>query len=221
LLNRFQRKKLNIAGFSIGGSIALMAASKNPEFFSSVVTVGADLWMSETNRSAFDFAMKQAIASQNQTAIKELSTLANKPIMTPGQFQMRAKWLTDFGGIYRKMTYNKLVLKTIKNMLLSKEYSFADILKSIRGIDYVQQCMLPGLNDLNLFNEINMIKVPWYLFQGAHDPLVPLALTEKFFINIKADKKEIIVFHDSSHMPHYEQPLRFREALLHAIHASV
>jgi len=214
LLSRFQRQKIIMAGFSIGGSLAMMAANKNPEYYSSVVAVGADLLMSETNRSAMEFAMSHASFKRNKKAIKELNSLADKPILTPRQFQLRAKWLTDFGGIHRKSTYNKLVFATMKNMIFSKEYSLVDVFKSIQGMDFVQRSLLPELNGLNLFQEINHLKVPVYFIQGAHDPLVPMVLTEKFFKHIKADKKELIVFRDSSHMPHYEEPEFFRKELL-------
>ena len=67
----------------------------------------------------------------------------------------------------------------------------------------------------NLIKNINRIiteyKVPVYFFIGNYDYNTPFQISEEFFNQIKAPKKEYIWFEHSAHMPNFEEPQKMDE----------
>jgi pimeloyl-ACP methyl ester carboxylesterase len=91
-------------------------------------------------------------------------------------FQKRAKLLSNTGGIISSKNYNAIFFTTIRNMLFAREYTFADILKTGKGIEFCQNAFLPEMNTLNLFERIKNIEVPVHFFQGVKDAVAPYGL---------------------------------------------
>jgi pimeloyl-ACP methyl ester carboxylesterase len=65
---------------------------------------------------------------------------------------------------------------------------------------------------------VSRIDVPVVFFQGRHDFATPPDLVASYVDALDAPRgKSLVWFEASAHMPHYEEPARFREALLHAL----
>jgi pimeloyl-ACP methyl ester carboxylesterase len=58
---------------------------------------------------------------------------------------------------------------------------------------------------------LKKLKVPTAVFQGRHDTLTPLAEAEEIAKLVKGAK--LVVFEESAHAPHLEEPDKFNEAL--------
>lgn len=214
LLKTYHKQNANISGYSIGASLALMAVAKQHDIFGNLFLVGTDVDIPRANSFAIEFALKKAKELNRVNLIKRIEELQNMPITDAKRFQQRAKILTDFGGITIHRKYNQLVLSSIRNLLYSKSYSLTDVAKTIKGMKFCQNALLPEMDTFNLFNLIASIEAPVHFVHGRHDGVAPHDIAQSFFKQIKAPEKKFTTFENSAHMPHYDEPDKFAELLI-------
>jgi pimeloyl-ACP methyl ester carboxylesterase len=103
-------------------------------------------------------------------------------------------------------------------LLSSPHYSIRQAVQALRAIEVTQGRMLAHLNHFDLRVAVSRIEVPIVFFQGRHDVATPPALVARYVDALDAPSgKSLVWFEASAHMPHYEEPARFREALLRAL----
>jgi pimeloyl-ACP methyl ester carboxylesterase len=209
LLKKYNKTKAVVIGYSIGATVALFAAAKKSALFDNAFLVGLDIDVARANKYAIEFARNKATEKQKMGLLKQIKSLENIPIETDKLFQKRTKIITDLGGILLKINYNQLFFSTVKNMLFCKQYSFSDILKTIQGMSFCQNALLPEINRLNLFENPIEINIPLHFLQGRHDGVAPMEIAEKYFDFLSAKDKTFTVFDNSAHMPHLEEPQKF------------
>ncbi len=215
LTQRFNVAHLYVAGFSLGGTIAALAASRHPELVRAVVCVDLDVQFDVAEHVAYDFALQQATRLGNKRALRELRRIGLPPHLESKTFSTRVKWVTNFGGVNRQAAYTRLLLKTLRQLVLSRDYTLSDIVGTLRGMRFAQDHLLPDLAHLNLFQMLPRLDVPVFLLQGRHDYVAPASSAEQYYQTLQAPKgKQLIWFDESAHMPQYEEPGKFRETLL-------
>jgi len=215
LTRRFHPTHLYVTGFSFGATLALLTASHHPEHIRAVIGVGPDVRFDLAERFAYEFALEQATRLGNQPAMRELQRIGPPPHVNSKSFSTRVKWVTNFGGVHRQATYTRLLLKTLRQLVLSPDYSLGDVVGTLRGMRFAQGHLLPELAGLDLFEMLPRLDVPVFLLQGRHDYVAPAAIAEEYYRTLEAPKgKQLIWFEESAHMPHDEEPERFRETVL-------
>jgi pimeloyl-ACP methyl ester carboxylesterase len=215
LTQRFHVARVYVTGFSIGGTIAARVASRHPELIRAVICVGLDIQFDVAEQVAYAFAVHQATRRGAKRALRELRRIGPPPHLDSKTFGTRVKWVTNFGGANRQATYTQLLLKALWQMALSRDYSLAEIVGTLRGMRFAQDHLLPDLAGLNLFETLPRLDVPVFLLQGRHDVVAPASTAEQYYQALQAPKgKELIWFDQSAHMPQQEEPAKFRETVL-------
>jgi pimeloyl-ACP methyl ester carboxylesterase len=103
-------------------------------------------------------------------------------------------------------------------LLSSPHYSIRQAVQALRAIEVTQERMLAHLQSFDLRAVVSRIDVPIVFFQGRHDFATPPDLVARYVDGLDAPRgKSLVWFEASAHMPHYEEPARFREALLRAL----
>ena len=74
--------------------------------------------------------------------------------------------------------------------------------------------MLAHLRDFDLRKIVSRVTVPIVFLQGRHDFATTPAIVASYAETLG---KSLVWFEDSAHMPYYEEPARFRQALLDAL----
>jgi pimeloyl-ACP methyl ester carboxylesterase len=213
LLQQYDRKKAILIGYSMGASIALMAAKEQSELFSEIFLVGVDIDLPKANDYTRHFLTTKAKESGNSKWIQQANDLSENPISETKAFQKRAKLLTNLGGINTKANYNQLLFASIKNMIACKEYRISDISKTIKGMEFSQNTLMPEFNLLNLFTRVEKLSVPVHFIQGKKDGVAPFHIAVEYFNFLQAPAKSFTAFDESAHMPHYEEPVKFAELI--------
>jgi pimeloyl-ACP methyl ester carboxylesterase len=215
LTRRFAVAQVYVVGFSFGGTIAALVASRHPEVVRALVCVDLDVQFAVAERIAYDFTLEQATQRGNKRAMRELRRIGPPPHLGSKTFGTRVKWVTNFGGANRQATYTQLLLKTLRQLALSRDYTLADIARTLRGMRFTQEQLLPNLANLDLVQTLPRLDVPVFLLQGRHDYVAPASSAEQFYLTLQAPKgKQLIWFDESAHMPQYEEPGKFREIVL-------
>jgi proline iminopeptidase len=214
LLKKYNKDKLILIGYSIGATTSLMAAARNSNIFSQLFLVGIDIDLPTANKYALEFALTKAKERNKSKLIKQILQFGEHPILESKRFRERAKILTDLGGIKMRSSYNQLVLLSVVNMLFCKSYRFKDIPKTIKGMEFCQNAILPELDTLNLFDKIKeVVEVPVNFIQGKLDGLAPYQTAISFYGYLKAGTKTFTDFDYSAHMPQYDEPEKFAKVL--------
>jgi pimeloyl-ACP methyl ester carboxylesterase len=103
-------------------------------------------------------------------------------------------------------------------LFFSSFYSAKDVFKTLRGINFSQKYLLPNIVSLNLFESVKSLETKIYFVQGMNDAAAPPELAKKYFDFLNAPKgKNFISFDNSAHMPHLEEPEKFRTLLFNEI----
>jgi pimeloyl-ACP methyl ester carboxylesterase len=213
LLKKFDKAKAIIIGYSIGASIAIMAAEKEGSLYDSLFLVGMDIDVPYANEFAMEFAIAKAQEKNNAKLLQKARQLSGVVITNAKLFQQRARLITDLGGIKMGSSYNQLQFSTVTNMLFSKAYRLRDISKTIEGMEECQNRLLPELNELNLFKRVARVEVPVHFIQGKKDVVAPFVVALKYYEFLQAETKTFTCFDHSAHTPHYDEPNKFANLL--------
>ncbi len=213
LLGKYRKEKAIIIGYSMGATLGLMAASQDKSIFDRLFLVGMDIDLPTANKYAIEFAMSKATEKNKEALLRQTIDLNKVPISNAKQFQKRAKLLTNLGGIKRGTSYNQLLMATISNMISSKAYRLNDIPKTIKGMEFCQNALLPEFNTVNLFHRIEGVDVPVHFIQGRQDGVAPYQTAVEYYEYLHATRKTFTAFDNSAHMPHYDEPEKFAKLL--------
>jgi pimeloyl-ACP methyl ester carboxylesterase len=221
LLKKYNKQKAIIIGYSFGATTSLMAAVKDSSIFSTIFAVGIDVDIPYANHYALAFAMDKAIASSNKKLIQKINELKSEPIVEAKRFQQRAEILTNLGGIKTGSNYNKLVLSSVKNILFSRFYGIGGLIKTMKGMEFCQNALLPEVNSFTLLPKVAKISVPVHFIQGSLDCIAPPEKGREYYEQLHAVTKSFTAFEKSAHTPHYEEPEKFSDLVKSVIFKSI
>jgi pimeloyl-ACP methyl ester carboxylesterase len=215
LIQRFNQEKIYIVGHSWGSILGLLTVHRHPELFHSYIGVGQVVNMDQNEKIAYQFVLNSANENDNKSAIKELQNIGFPPYgkNLKSSFILR-KWLLKFGAILYKNGQKSSLKMLLKIIFFSNEYNLFDSYKYLRGRLFSARMMWHNLADINLFEQVNEVKVPVYFFIGRHDYNTPFELAESYFEYIKAPFKKLIWFEKSAHSPYIEEMEKFSEEVI-------
>ena len=209
LLEKYNKNKAVIVGYSIGATISLMAAAKDSSIFTVIFATGVDVDIPYANDYVLDFAMSKAVARDNKKLVQKIKELKRQPIVESKRFQKRAEIITNLGGINAGSTYINLLLSSVKNILFSRYYGIGGLVKTMKGMAFCQNSLLPELNSFNLFQKVKKISVPVHFIQGSLDAIAPPERGKAYYEQLQAADKSFTMFEKSAHMPQYEESEKF------------
>ena len=212
LINRFNREKIFIMGHSWGSLLGILTAYKHPELYHAFFGIGLACDQFKGEKISYDWTLNQAKERNDKKAIKRLQNL-NFPDSTAGiddwmNFLMvERRYVNRFGGgTIREETG---MWPLIKIVLKSGVYTLSEKLSFMSASLFSLEKMWLDVIKTNLFNEIDSMSVPVYIFHGKYDYTTPYPLAMAFFNQLKAPQKEFFTFENSAHSPIMEEPERF------------
>jgi pimeloyl-ACP methyl ester carboxylesterase len=218
LRDRFDRKTF-IAGFSFGATFAAQAAVLRPDLVAALVATGMDIDIPSADHHIYGFVLSTARQRGNQRAIRQLEKIGPPPHLDAKQFSTRARWAANFGGVTANANYNTLLRALLSSLLRSPDYSVADVIRTVRGINTTLAALLPQLATTDLVRTIPRLEVPIVMAQGRLDQVAPGQAAQRFYDSLTAPGKQLVWFENSAHTPQYDEPAKFRD-LLTSVRAS-
>jgi pimeloyl-ACP methyl ester carboxylesterase len=213
LRDRFGRTT-HVAGFSFGATIGARAAARRPDLVATLVAVSMDVDGAAAGTSAYDFALETARTLGDRRAIRQLESIGPPPHLTAKQFATRARWTADFGGVASNESYGTLMRGLLVSLVRSSDYSIRDVVRTFRGIGAAQAALVPELATLDLLHSVPRLAVPVVMVQGRLDRVAPGDAAQRYASELQAPSKPLVWFENSAHMPHLEEPEKFRDLLL-------
>ncbi len=210
LLKRYKQKKIYLAAHSWGSIIGALFAKKYPSLLHAYIGIGQMTATEKSELLSYQFLLIHARNNRKFWAVRSLNRIGYPPYQRVCNMLVQRRWLSRFGGDIRNRNLWYYVIKGFT----SSEYTLTDWFKWFRGYRFSFSCLMPQLMKVNLFQEINELKVPVYFCTGRYDFMSPFELQERLLQHIKAPVKDIIWFENSAHYPYLEETSSFLVALL-------
>jgi len=216
LIKRFNKDKIYIMGHSWGSYLGIKTIEKHPELFHCYFGIGqvADQYRSE--KISFEWVKNQAVKKEDKKAIKKLGAL-DFPEMNASnkewiRFLMAERAYVDKfgGGLYRD--YNG-TLDKLSPVIFAKEYSLRDKMNYGIGSLFSLKHLWDDVITDNLFETIDSVQIPVYIFQGVYDYQTSYSVAKEFYDQLKAPEKQFFTFENSAHCPIFDEPERFNKIL--------
>jgi pimeloyl-ACP methyl ester carboxylesterase len=211
LCARLAVTEVDVVGFSFGASLALLACAADGKLpVRSLTGVGADVSLLEGERFALAFALGEAARRGNERALRALRAIGEPP-HDGKRFTTRVRWVANFGGVQRGKGFGALLRTTVARLWRSPHYGLGQMLGALRGLQATPDRLLPALREFDLRTTPLAVRAPVALFHGRQDKAAPPALTAELGKRLGVD---VTWFEESAHLPHEEEPARFRAELL-------
>lgn len=197
LMRRYHQDQIVLIGHSFGTYLGSIMVNERPELFSAYVSVGQVVDDEKSRLLQEKFIRKQAILNERQEIIEALNDSLYVDL---------ENWLFEFGGELKR---SKSFFPFIWSGLQAPEYTLPEVSSVAKGSSFSSANMKYNVLSANINDEIREYLVPVYFFVGRSDYVTPSELVTDYYNLIKAPKKEIIYFENSSHFPFFEEPEKF------------
>lgn len=212
LSERFNKEKIYIMGHSWGSLLGILTTYRYPELFRAYFGIGqvADQFRGE--RVGWEWAKDQAHQHDDNKAFEALAGLTFPDSLASSKdwidyMTVQRIYVNKFGGGITRDIRGMWPL--IRMVLKAKEYTVSDKLNFMRGCMFSLENMWNEVIHTNLFNEIDSMQVPVYIFHGQHDYTTPHCVAKDFYKQLNAPEKAFYSFENSAHSPVMEEVDKF------------
>jgi len=212
LAKRFNQEKIFLMGHSWGSFLGIQTAYRYPELYHAYFGIGQVCDQFRGEKISFEWVKEQAQIQNDERATEKLATmvfpdsLANSDVWINFIMYERVYVSKFGGGVTHKMTS---MWPIIKMVLDAKEYTFREKMNYMPASLFSLKHLWPDVVSNNLFNKIDSMKIPVFIFQGKYDYQTPYVVAKEFFDQLKAPQKEFFTFEECAHSPVMEDPERF------------
>jgi pimeloyl-ACP methyl ester carboxylesterase len=216
LCKRFNRDKIYLAGHSWGSLLGINTAYRYPELYHAYIGIGQVAHQYRSEKVSLEWIREQAEKNKDDKALGKINDM-----IFPDSLATSAEWINFLpaerrfvnkygGGISHDMSSMWPVIKIVFN---TREYTLGDKIKFGRGSMFSLEKLWPEVMHTNLFNSIDSMEVPVYIFQGLYDYQTSYLVAKEFYDQLKAPVKAFYTFENAAHSPVFENPDRFNEIL--------
>ena len=174
LLKRFHRPKLYLAGYSWGSGLGFYIADKYPELLYAYIAVSPVIhqWKSDS------LSLNMLKETMGKNARNELAQI-KIPFENAEQLYYHRKWLLKHEG-------QKFVNLTFRK-------SFVEGWAATWFEVWKRSC------DVNLFENLPIVDCAVYFFAGNRDYNTNWSVTQEYYNQLKAPRKNLFLFKDAGH----------------------
>ena len=199
LRSRLQKDKVILFALSFGSVIGLKMVQARPELFAAYVGSGQFINAADGDALGYQLTLAQARAIGNGEAISALETMGPPPwpdVKTRSAAKGWATRMTKADDPASKMNVPAM-LKALP------DYSDADLKNLAAGMAFSTE---PLVRDAMAFDARTLgprFPIPLFIFQGADDLNTPTPLVQRWFADLEAPAKAIVIVEHASHGAFY------------------
>jgi proline iminopeptidase len=194
--------------------LGLELARRHPNWLYAYIATGQIVNGPESERRAFDAALRSARTDHNAQALSELNAIAPypKPGVTASVADIATthKWSDFYGGV---MAYRHDQEDERRAGRLSPDYNDAEAPHIFDGNEFSEAALLPFTMTID-FSDVTRLACPIILLEGRHDRTTNAELAYAWFQKLAAPAKTFVWFDNSAHEPESEEPGKFLLSLV-------
>lgn len=207
LCAEFKQRKIYLVGHSWGTLPAALAAAREPGRFYAYVALSQLVDLDESERRLTRQALRLAHKTGETQKAQRLSAVGPPPYEDLPDQDRAAGLITE---LFPQVTNQATSLRLALLALSSRYYSVPQLLRVNRGYRFSRRLLDPQLHGYDLRRLIPRTEVPTYFFVGREDATFGVTVQQEYFQHLDAPHgKRFVLFADSTHWPHLEQPAAF------------
>lgn len=210
LLAEFNQDQLILVAHSWGTILGLEHVAKRPETVAAYIAVSQTTDQMASDAAGYEWALKQAHAAGDSTAIEQLEEIGLPPY-TIEEFVTQRRYVNQFGG---SLVEYKSDLDLLRISMSTPEFAWPDAAPLVRGISFSSEALWEEQKTYDAQSRIQSIDAPIYLMLGRHDQIISSSLGTAYLDSLEAPHKELIWFEGSGHVPFFEEPEKFNDHIL-------
>lgn len=219
VLDLLEAQQLYLVGHSWGTIIGMLAIADSSHLYKRYFGIAQVANVKDSEDISYVKMLELSIQNQDEKAHQRLSEIGPPPWKALKDDRVHQKYLEKLGGGITRD--GKMVNKLLIGLLLSKEYTFLDVIRTFKGMYFSMNQLQTELLHVDLANEIKKVDIPIYFLMGRHDLIAPYEPTEEFFKSIKAPEKNWRWFNNAAHTPNIEEPEKFLSILVAEIEKDI
>ncbi|MET0856849.1 MAG: alpha/beta hydrolase [Telluria sp.] len=194
LRTELKRDKIYLLGSSWGNVLGFHIVKKHPEFLHAYLAVNPVISQLASEKELL--SNLKVHFKENAIASEELASISIPFKADEDMFFLR-KWL------FYKDGKEFALGSDFKTGFLAWSKTWSPVWKEVMGID------LP--------KTLKKVDVPIYFFVGKRDIQTSTGITQAYFKQVKAQKKELFLFEKSGHQIHQDEPERFQNLVIETL----
>ena len=207
LINKFNKDKIYIMGFSGGSYIALNTISKYPELYHAYFGMAQVVSHDSDNDTLIYNKLKEVFENKKQNSKlksleKNVEHLDNDKVkITNWDVVINLVHDAGLGTIKDKSETKSITIP----LILSSCYTIKEKINYIKGLKLYKRSTLHKENlNTDFRKSLTHFEVPIYFISGEYDYNTPWPLVEEYYNLIDAPKKGFYLVKDSAHSPLWE-----------------
>ncbi len=211
LCKRFKKKKVVIMGHSYGSLLGASYVAKYPERVEAYIGIGQSISIKDTQKMNYNEAVNLLIADKKKS----------------DELEMAYQRLKNSFNLENLMKFQRLTVpcfianmpelkqtNQIKLLLSSPDLAFNDIrwlvgMLNLKGHYIRNKKLLEYTLSANIYDIGNEYSVPMYFVSGEYDKKCRVDLLKKYYDEIVAPNKKLVIMKECGHSPQIDTPVLF------------
>ena len=214
LKEKFDQRRIYIAGFSWGSIVGMELAKQYPNDYTAYIAISQVVNMKKGIQVTQQWLEEEAKKVNDTATLNTLAKLrSNDSAFCKSDldcFMQQSKLVSKYKGDVYSDTAAAAEEKAMKQYEDYKNYDW------MKGFEFSARHFEKDLFAAD-FTNVEQLQIPVYFLAGKHDWQVPSAITAMYFENFSAPEKKIYWFKNSGHNIPEEEATLFNETLMYKI----
>ncbi|MFD1852224.1 alpha/beta fold hydrolase [Oceanobacillus bengalensis] len=213
LMEKFDKRKIYICGYSFGSLLGSIVVSRYPQYFQAYIGVGQFGRHFESNKHTYEFLLETAIKRGDKKAEKDIRSVTFDADFYKNQGYRRilGRYLNKFGGGAVRTGYSNW--QGMKDLFTCKQYSWKERFNIPKGIFHSYDSLSESVAKADATLLAPRFDVPVFIIHGVYDYQTSYKEAKRFYEKIEAPSKKFYTFENAAHSPFLEDQERFIQIL--------
>jgi proline iminopeptidase len=222
LAERFDERKIYLAGTSWGTTLGVLTVQRHPELFHAFIGGGQMVSQRETDLRIYDDLLTQSQRAGETAVVDKLREFGPPP------------YEDLYGNAYVMQHYEALepdysLIPAVEKIgeehfremgpwgVLGREYNLVEKVNVMRGLMETFAVLYPQLQQIDFRSDVKRLEVPVYMFRGTSELAARDDLAVEWFSALDAPLKRMYQLDHAGHAVLTERPDRLRAVLAQTV----
>lgn len=207
---RLHKDKVLLVASSFGSVLGLHLARNHPELYSAYVGTDQNICGGDRDARQYRDTVQRLRASGKDSAAAKLERIGADPSKWTGAEWGELAKATAWADPMLRDILKKLILKS---MWFSPQHTLRDLKTAGEAQKFSERLGVQSVG-MDARRDGTRFELPFFLFQGEHDSLVPAERARRYFDEVQAPHKEFALISNANHFASFWQPGQFLELLV-------
>lgn len=208
LKERFNKEKVIFVGHSFGTQLSIWYLQQYSSDVQVFVGIGLAVENAEGESISYEWCLEQAKLKNDKASIRTLEKIGHpvdSKYKSSNDLIKERNVLNKMGGFIHEggKPYWQYLLTHDVPMIL-REYGLCGAIKYIKGLNSSLNTSLAAINP-DFMNTAKSIDIPVFLTLGKYDHVCAAELGIRWYNQVEAPEKKLIIFEHSGHCPQWEE----------------